>query len=556
MSTVDYTEAARFSAVQKLFPSERFISEEVYASLRDDNVAADRFFFRLYLAHWAVATFLVSLYHGTYLLGFFGGGAIVGLSYAAQRMYAGERIARIVNGACMMLFSALFIQQSGGRIEMHFHVFSGLGMLVRYKDLAPSATAAGVIAAHHVLFNYCQQFGWSVLGSDILIFDYGTGLDIVLLHAAFVIAGVAVNSFIVQANVLTFVTSSQLAVRNRAMTDQVQAALDEAEAGRAREAKQAEGLRQKVDALLQTVDQASAGNLAARVSVVGDDAVGRVGSGLAGLLTDLKGSIGSIADHAQTLTSASHQLSSVSQQLEADAQESTDRASLASGRAATMDAAIQSVASATEELAASIAEVASHAQRADDVTETAAQLISRSNGIMAELSQAGQEIGNVMQMINQIAAQTNLLALNATIEAASAGDAGRGFAVVAAEVKTLADDTGKATEGVRGQVEAIRARTTEAAEAMAEIERVMAEVRVGSRTIASTASEQRVAADQISEAVAEAAMASSEISRTMQDMGKTASNTSEGAVHTRGSANQLVEMAAGLDALVGRFRLA
>lgn len=161
-----------------------------------DFRAADTQMLMIIAAHWPVAVLLTSLPHGTWLPGLLGGGLIVGLAAGAWWLYRGQWQARVTMGVCLMLFSALFIEQNMGRIEYHFHIFAALALLIRYRDPTPLLAAAGVIATHHVVFNYCQAAGLTIAGMPIMVFDYGTGLDIVLLHAAFVIAEVAMLLFL------------------------------------------------------------------------------------------------------------------------------------------------------------------------------------------------------------------------------------------------------------------------------------------------------------------------------------------------------------------------
>jgi methyl-accepting chemotaxis protein len=98
------------------------------------------------------------------------------------------------------------------------------------------------------------------------------------------------------------------------------------------------------------------------------------------------------------------------------------------------------------------------------------------------LSAATARIGDVLRLINVIAGQTNMLALNATIEAARAGEAGRGFAVVASEVKALAMQTARATAEISGQIDAVRAATTESVAVMAEVAEIIARLDECSRS--------------------------------------------------------------------------
>jgi methyl-accepting chemotaxis protein len=127
-----------------------------------------------------------------------------------------------------------------------------------------------------------------------------------------------------------------------------------------------------------------------------------------------------------------------------------------------MSQSVNTVAAAVEEMSASLTEVSKNASRGAQVSREAQQNAENTIVNVDNLGQAAQEIGNVIDVIKNIASQTNLLALNATIEAASAGEAGKGFAVVANEVKELAKQSAEATEDIRHRVEQIQQNTNKA----------------------------------------------------------------------------------------------
>ena len=135
---------------------------------------------------------------------------------------------------------------------------------------------------------------------------------------------------------------------------------------------------------------------------------------------------------------------------------------------------------------------------------------------MAGLAEAAQKVGDVVQLIQDIAAQTNLLALNATIEAARAGDAGKGFAVVAGEVKSLANQTAKATDDIRSQITAIQAETRSALGAIQEISRTVQGVEEIASSISAAVEQQSAAMQEISGNVQQAAVRTQEAAESLQ----------------------------------------
>jgi methyl-accepting chemotaxis protein len=113
---------------------------------------------------------------------------------------------------------------------------------------------------------------------------------------------------------------------------------------------------------------------------------------------------------------------------------------------------VESAASAANELSSSIDEISRQLGQSSKLVEVATGEAGASNAQIGSLARAAQKIGDVIKLIQDVTGQINLLALNATIEAARAGEAGRGFAVVASEVKSLAVQTGKATEEIAAQL--------------------------------------------------------------------------------------------------------
>ncbi len=228
---------------------------------------------------------------------------------------------------------------------------------------------------------------------------------------------------------------------------------------------------------------------------------------------------------------------------------------------------IKVVASAVEQLTSSIGEVAKSAERTAGVAGSAADLVSASNAQIGELGGAADEIGKVIELIQNIAEQTNLLALNATIEAARAGDAGKGFAVVATEVKELARQTASATEDIRKRIEGIQDSTSRAVKSIGDISDVVKQVNELSRTIASAVEEQSIttkeigknmlqsstAAELVARGVAESATATHEITQNIVRVDQAAKQAAAGAAQTQTAGRELSDVADQLQALVAQF---
>ena len=182
------------------------------------------------------------------------------------------------------------------------------------------------------------------------------------------------------------------------------------------------------------------------------------------------------------------------------------------------------VAAATEELSASVNEISRRVDESSHVAEEAVGEATRAEPTVAMLLETAQKIGEVTKIINAIASQTNLLALNATIEAARAGEHGKGFAVVASEVKTLANQTARATDEIAEQIKAIQSSSQSMATAMRQIGQVIGQVSQISASISSSVEEQAAATQQVAmningvrEAAEQNGLSSADVLRVAQD---------------------------------------
>jgi methyl-accepting chemotaxis protein len=200
---------------------------------------------------------------------------------------------------------------------------------------------------------------------------------------------------------------------------------------------------------------------------------------------------------------------------------------------------VQSFAAAMEELATSVTEVGRQVAHSSGIADEAVRQANATDTRMAALLEAAQRIGDVVKLITAIAEQTNLLALNATIEAARAGDAGKGFAVVAAEVKSLANQTAKATEEIGTQITGMQAATNDSVAAIKEIGSTIGRISQIAATIAAAVEEQNTATQEIARNVQNAAKSTSSVAAHIADVSRAAIDTSSASAQMLGSTRTL-----------------
>jgi methyl-accepting chemotaxis protein len=253
------------------------------------------------------------------------------------------------------------------------------------------------------------------------------------------------------------------------------------------------------------------------------------------------------------LNAAAVEMGETAQELAATAEQTSGQASAAAAASEQAAGNVQTIAAAASELAASISEISRMVTQSATIAGTAVDEAEAANGTIERLTTAAAKIGEVIGLIKTIAAQTNLLALNATIEAARAGEHGKGFAVVANEVKTLANQTARATGEIEAQVAAIQQATGAATGAIRGIGDTIVEINQISTTIAAAVEEQGAATHEIARSVEEAARGTGDVSTNIS--GVTGAARQSGAVSSRvlASAAVLTQQADRLRGEVDRF---
>jgi len=260
------------------------------------------------------------------------------------------------------------------------------------------------------------------------------------------------------------------------------------------------------------------------------------------------------------VSAASRQLRSTAESMSGSARQTSERAEVVASAADGAAKNVQTVASAAEELSSSIGEISRQVAQSRDISGKAVVEAERAGQTVQGLASAAQKIGEVIGLIQDIAEQTNLLALNATIEAARAGEAGKGFAVVASEVKSLANQTAKATEEISSQIGEMQSVTGNTVSAIDSMRRIIDEIGSTSTAIASAVEEQDAATQEISRNAQEVADGTQEVTSNIGAVTSAANESGRSASEVLSAADQLSNGAtvlrSKLDEFLGRLRAA
>lgn len=261
----------------------------------------------------------------------------------------------------------------------------------------------------------------------------------------------------------------------------------------------------------------------------------------------------SVGEIVSALAEATQSLESAASTVDGAVSDTIEQAATVAAGAEEATANVKSVAAASSQMGAASQEISGQAAGQSDTAKKAVERAASAAQTIGNLDQAASEIGGVVNLIQEIAEKTNLLALNATIESARAGEAGKGFAVVAQEVKTLANQTAKATDEISGKISGIQGATASAVAAVDEIRNTIDTISEAAVAINAAVEEQSVSTQEIARNAEEATSGNQAAAEAAQVLESRAKQTGEAAKKVGEVSNSLKSRTSELDDQVRSF---
>ncbi len=485
---------------------------------------ADLTILRLMGLHFLAAIIVMPIGNDTRLLGLVGGAVISGTAFLIYRLYAGDLVCRLAMGILMMAYSALFIQQTGGMIETHFHIFGSMAFLLIYRDWRVILAAVSTVAVHHILFAVLQYNEVSIFGAPIIVFNYGCSVTIVVIHAcwalfeAIILAHYSRKQYINFIANINFTEQMKFLAANPDYLSQRFRTVTERSEEKAFLGPVNEFIAEMHRVMKETGESSSLLGGCTQRLLGTSEQMNQLAVTLDERAESTSSSVKSMAATVRETASSARETSKGMQAAAETAQNMAADSEIVSRNAEEVSNNITMVVSAVHELENSIGEVAANCVQVADASAEGNRRTKEAGEQIASLNEGAGKIGDVVNLIRQIAAHTNLLALNSTIEAASAGEAGKGFAVVAQEIKTLAKQTADATDEIAQQVEKIQKDSDNSRLMMEQVAGMIEELSNLTNNIAAAVEQQSASTSEIASSINSGAEATRELNQRIRSI--------------------------------------
>ncbi|ETT48442.1 methyl-accepting chemotaxis protein [Paenibacillus sp. FSL P4-0338] len=307
--------------------------------------------------------------------------------------------------------------------------------------------------------------------------------------------------------------------------------------------------------VVKVLSKVADGDLRSQSDIDTRDEIGILAAKVNEMVASLRKTVGSILLHSQSLSAAAEEISASTQEVASGSTTTADDAGTISELFKELSSAIHSVAQNTEQASMISDETVTIAENGNSIIQESMESMQAVSGQMAKLEEDSQKVGEIIDVIEDIADQTNLLALNAAIEAARAGEQGRGFAVVADEVRKLAERSGEATKQITSIIKGMQVNTRYSVSAVQESAELSQKTGVSFHQIVTMVNSAGQKISEIAAASEEQAAQSTNVLAAVESISATTQQSAASSEETASSAQSLASLAEELQSTVSSFRL-